>query len=185
MAVPLETTITRTGLQQSDLVKFLENVRDLVNNFQTYLKATVLVTKPVLAIGSSAPNVSNQAFAFSIAGVQYIKAAVAAGTAPGNDVVPEDTFGAVAFDIGADLTIDVVEAAANATGYASAALAIAGIPAVAAGHVRMGTVTATKSDGAFTFGTTNLNAANSTVVYTDASTQAALIETTALTLNKG
>ena len=31
----------------------------------------------------------------------------------------------------------------------------------------MGTVTATKSDGAFTFGTTDLNAANTTVVYTD------------------
>ena len=51
---------------------------------------------------------------------------------------------------------------------ASAALSIAGIPAVAADKVRMGTVTAIKTDGAFTFGTTALNAANSTVAYTDA-----------------
>ena len=35
MAVPLETTITRTGVQQSDLVKFMENVRDVVNELQT------------------------------------------------------------------------------------------------------------------------------------------------------
>ena len=35
MAVPLETTITRTGLQQSDLVKLLENMRDLVNELKT------------------------------------------------------------------------------------------------------------------------------------------------------
>ena len=185
MAVPLETTISRTGVQQSDLVKFLENVRDLVNDIVTNLQATVMVTKPKLAIGSTTTAVSNQAFAFSIAGVQYIKAAVATGTAPGNDVIPQSTFGAVAFDIGADLTIDAVEAADNSTGYASAALAIAGIPAVAASHVRMGTVTATKSDGTFTFGTTALNAANSTVVYTDADTQAAAIDSTALTLNKG
>jgi len=34
MAVPLETTISRTGVQQSDLVKFMENLRDVVNELQ-------------------------------------------------------------------------------------------------------------------------------------------------------
>lgn len=126
-----------------------------------------LITAPGLAIGSTPANVANGAFAFRVNGMPYEKAAVAAGTAPGNDVVPTGLFGAVAFDIGSDGTIDAVEATDNATGYATAAAAVADLPAVATDHVRMGYVTASKSDGAFTFGTTALNAANTTVVYTD------------------
>ena len=125
------------------------------------------VTKTTLAIGSTATAVANAAFTYQIGGVQYSKAAVTVGTAPGNDVIPEATFGAVALDIDAAGTITVAEAAANATGYASAALAIVGIPAVAATKARMGTVTATISSGTFTFGTTALDAANTTVAYTD------------------
>lgn len=125
-----------------------------------------LLSTPTLAIGSTPTAVSNVYFEYLINGTWYSKAAVAAGTAPGNDVIPQSTYGAVAFDIGTDGTIHATEAADNATGYASAALAIAGIAAVAADHVRMGYVTATKSDGAFTFGTTSLAAANSTVAYT-------------------
>lgn len=142
----------------------------LVNDIRAKLKGDYNVSKPGLAIGSTPANVANVAFDFTINGVRYSKAAVAAGTAPGNDVIPQSTYGAVALDIGINGTIDVIEAADNATGYASAALAIAGIPAQAADHARMGTVTATKSDGAFTFGTTALNAANSTVAYTDSDT---------------
>jgi hypothetical protein len=142
----------------------------LVNDIRAKLKGNYPVSRPALAIGSTTTAVSNVAFDFTIAGVRYSKAAVAAGTAPGNDVVPQALFGAVAFDIGVDGTIDAIEAADNATGYASALLAIAGIPVAAAGHARMGNVTATKSDGAFTFGTTLLNAANTTVVYTDGET---------------
>jgi hypothetical protein len=119
--------------------------------------------------------VANVAFDFIITGVRYTKAAVAAGVAPGNDVIPQSTYGAVALDIVAAGTVTIAEAAANATGYASAALAIAGIPAVATGKTRMGTVTVTKSDGAFTFGTTDLDAANVTTVYTDSDTFAEAI----------
>jgi hypothetical protein len=116
------------------------------------LSGDYLVESAALAIGSTTTAVANGAFTFVIT--------------PGNDVIPQGTYGAVALDIGADGTIDVIEAGDNATGYASAALAIAGIAAAAADHVRMGTVTATKSDGAFTFGTTALDAANTTVAYT-------------------
>jgi hypothetical protein len=142
----------------------------LANSIRTQIVATAILTKPGLKIGSTAQNVKNETFEFAIAGVRYVKDAVAAGTAPGNDVIPQSKYGAVAFDIAADLTIDAIEAAANATGYASAALAIAGIPAVAANHVRMGTVTVIKSDGTFTFGTTALSDASTTEVYTDATT---------------
>lgn len=130
------------------------------------LAGDYLVTTPTLAIGSTPANVSTVAFTFVVNGVQYQKSAVAAGTAPGNDVIPQNTYGAVALDIGADGTIDVIEAADNATGYASAALAVAGIAAVAADHVRLGTVSVIKTDGAFTFGTTSLADAAATVVYT-------------------
>jgi hypothetical protein len=142
----------------------------LVNDIRAKLKGNYPVTLIGLAIGSTKTAVANAAFDFTIGGVRFSKAAVAAGTAPGNDVVPQALFGAVAFDIGVDGTIDAIEAADNATGYASAVLAIAGIPVAASGHARMGNVTATKSDGAFTFGTTLLDAANTTVVYTDGET---------------
>jgi hypothetical protein len=161
--MPKCTTVDSTAEQIADILT-------LVNDIRAKLKDDYVVSLPGLAIGSTTANVANVAFDFTVNGVRYSKAAVAAGTAPGNDVIPQSTYGAVALDIGANGTIDVIEAAANATGYASASLAIAGIPSAAADHARMGTVTATKSDGAFTFGTTALNAANTTVVYTDGET---------------
>ena len=121
-----------------------------------------------LGVSDDTPeNVASIGFYYHIAGVQYSKTSVSAGTAPGDDVIPQGKYGAVALDIGADGTIDVIEATANATGYDSAALAIAGIPAVAADHVRMGTVTVTKSDSNFTFGATPLNETNVTVAITN------------------
>jgi len=125
-----------------------------------------LITSAGLAIGSTNTAVSSTAFAYVINGVVYTKTAVAAGTAPGNDVIPQSKYGAVAFDIGVNGTIDAVEAYANAIGYTSAALAVSGLPQVGDEHIRLGYVTVTKSDGAFTFGTTALNAANVTTAYT-------------------
>lgn len=145
----------------------VSSLRAVANNIYGALSGNYLVVQPTLSMGSTAQNVANLAFYYSIGGTVYYKAAVAAGTAPGNDAVPAGKFGAVAFDIGVDGTIDAVEAPANATGYASALLAAAALPAPAADHARMGYVTATKSDGVFTFGTTALNAANTTVAYTD------------------
>ena len=129
--------------------------------------APTIVTDAALAIGSTTTAVATGAFGYKISNQVYSKAAVAAGTAPSDDVVPTGTFGAVAFDIGSDGTIDAAEAYANAVGYTTAVLAISGLPPVDKGHIRLGNVTASKSDTAFTFGTTALNAANTTVVYTD------------------
>lgn len=193
MTVALKSDISLNGVNQGDLVRFLQNVRDLVNELRSAIVTTsqgnYLLSTPGLAGGSNADDVANIAFSYSIGGVVYNKAAITTGTGPGNDVVPEDLFGAVAFDIGTDGTVDAVEAPANATGYASAALAAAALPAAAAGHARMGYVTASKSDGAFTFGTTALNAANTTVAFTEGQTladaQAAAITQSALTLAKG
>lgn len=164
------TTLATTDAAIAAVVAQSAANKALVNDIRAKLQGDYLVSKPGLAIGSTTTAVASAAFDFTINGVQYTKAAVAAGTAPGNDVVPQSKYGAVAFDIGVNGTIDAVEATANATGYTTAALAVAGLPAVGSDHARIGYVTATKSDGAFTFGTTALNAANTTVAYTDGQT---------------
>ncbi len=145
-------------------------IKTLVNDIRSTLKGNYPVTKTGLAIGSNKDDVANGAFDFTIDGVRYSKGAITTGTAPGDDVVPQDLYGAVAFDIGVNGTVDAIEAADNATGYATAALAIAGVPDAATSHARMGTVTAISTVGTFTFGTTLLDAANTTVVYTDGQT---------------
>jgi hypothetical protein len=147
----------------------VDDLKTLTNDIRTKLTAFVasgMVTSAGLAIGSTVQNVSNLIFMYTIGGILYTKAVDAVGVAPGNDVIPSGKFGAVAIDIGADGTLDVIEATDNATGYDSAVLAVAGLPAVGASHVRVGYVTASKSDGDFTFGTTSLGAANTTVAYT-------------------
>lgn len=149
---------------------FLFDGQPYVSNGTEIRRATDgMLDEADLAIGSTPANVASAAFDYSINGVTYNKGAVAAGTAPGNDVVPLGLYGAVAFDIDAAGTITAVEAPGNATGYATATAAAQALPDVAYNKVRMGYVTASKSDGAFTFGTTALNAANTTVAYTDAS----------------
>ncbi len=148
----------------------VDDEKTLVNDIRTKLTAFVangMLTSAGLKIGSTPANVYTGLCMYTVDGVVYTKAEVAAGTAPGNDVIPQGKYGAVALDIGADGTIDAVEAPANADpGYDSAALAAAALPAVASGHVRMGYVTAMKSDGAFTFGTTSLADASTTAAYT-------------------
>lgn len=151
-------------------ITVIDDLKSLVNNIRNSLAGKGLISKPNLAIGSTNTDVANDAFDYQIAGVKYTKAAVATGTAPGDDVIPQSKYGAVALDIDSSGTITVAEAADNATGYDSAALAIAGLPAAEAAKVRMGVVTATKSDGDFTFGTTALDAANTTVDYIDEDT---------------
>ncbi len=131
-----------------------------------------MTTTAALGIGTTLTNIAYGLFSYFVAGIGYSKPALVAGVAPGADVIPMGKYGAVSLDIGADNNIDVVSATGNAAGYTTAVLAIAGIPAATAGHVRMGTVTVMKSDGVFTFGTTALNAANTTVAYTSTAVKA-------------
>lgn len=147
---------------------FLFNGQPYVSDGTYIRRASDGVTvDPNLAIGSTPANVATGAFSYSIDGTIYNKTAVAAGTAPGNDVVPLGLYGAVALDIDAAGTITAIEAPLNATGYATASDASNALPTVLTTRVRIGYVTASKSDGAFTFGTTSLAAANTTVAYTD------------------
>ncbi len=123
-----------------------DDTKTLVNQIRTSLLDDYLDSAAGLAIGSTKPNVANIEFDFHLAGVEYNKTINAVGTALSGDDVPQSLYGGWALDIGANKTIDITPAAANGTGYASAVAAIAGIPAVAADHVRLGTVTAIRVD---------------------------------------
>ncbi len=139
-----------------------------INAIRTGLQGNGMTATAGLAIGSTKSNVANNAFNYVYAGIGYTKAAIAAGTALSGAELPTAKSGAWALDIGIDNTIDVVPATDNATGYASAALAAAGLPAVAANHVRMGYVTVVNATGAnFVPGTMNLDTPNTTVAYTN------------------
>lgn len=131
---------------------------------------TGLLTKCQTAIGSTPANVATPAFEFQILGTKYYKAAVAAGTAPTATTIPQNKYGLFGYEIGADGTIDSKDAAGNATGYATAAAAIAALPAASASHVLIGYVVVMSTDGGgFVGATTSFADAAVTATYYSAS----------------
>ena len=148
----------------------VDDTKALANAICAALQGNFVESLPALAIGSTKTNVANGAFDYLLGGKRYSKAANPVGTAGNADVIPQNKYGAMAFDIDNTGTITAISAVANAAGYASAALAVAGLPASAAGRARMGYVTVVKTAAAFTFGTDNLDVATSTVVYVDGTT---------------
>lgn len=158
----LKKDLVATGLNQEELFTWMQNVTEVLNNLKS---GNAVLGHPGVAIGSDADRIATGAFSYQIDGAVYTKTAVTAGTSPGTEVVPQAKYGAVALDIGTNGTLDAVSAPANATGYNSAALAVAALPTPEAGHARVGYVTVTKSDGAFTFDTTAFNASNVTTVF--------------------
>ncbi len=166
------------GDKKCTTLEMNSNTVDVIEDIRAKLKGDYPVTKTALAIGSTAEYVASGAFDYIIGGVRYSMAAEAAGTEPGDDVIPVDTYGAVALDIDSSGIITIAEAADNSTGYASAALALAGIPDVSSAKARMGTVSVIRETaGAFTFGTTALDDGDTTVVYTDGETNLEAIST--------
>jgi uncharacterized phiE125 gp8 family phage protein len=165
--------ITDVEIQDSDdNVTFNDWPSTTVQAF-TQVTTDGMLTSAALSIGSTPQNVANGIFTYFIAGVPYSKPAYGAGTALGIGTILQNKFGAVAFDIGANNTIDVVPATGNAAGYTTAAFAVAGLPVAEAGHVRMGNVTVKSSAIAgFIFGTTSLADATATVAYTQATLKA-------------
>jgi hypothetical protein len=153
-----------------DFRAYLEQLQAMTVNILEGLQGNYLLSLPELAAGSTPANVANVAFDFQIAGVKYSKAAIAAGTALAGDDIPQAAYGAWQLEIGDDGTVDIVAAAANAVGYASADLAIAGLPVVSEGHALMGFVTAINSDAVFSPGVTSLAAATVTATFTDGPT---------------
>ncbi len=156
-----------------DVERFRIQLRDSTKTLHIATKigkvaAHYLITASAMAIGSTPANVANGACTVSIAGARVTIAAVAAGTALSGANVPQDVYGAWALDVTAADVKSITPAADNATGYATAALAIAAIPAVAADKARLGVVTAISDSGVFNPGTTDLDDAAVTDTYTDA-----------------
>jgi hypothetical protein len=178
---------------------------DFYEDFSAYLNSgetlsTAVITSddgitisrlPTLAIGTTLTAVSNAAFTYAISGVTYTKAAVPAGTAPVGvdavgDVIVATKFGAVAFDIDTAGTITAVEATGQAAAeFTTAALAVAALPDAASTKFRMGYVTASMSDGTFTFGGDDLDDAEATVTYTDNNISGTRVIYTALAVTAG
>lgn len=153
-------------------------------SFET--KAAAILSPAGCAIGTTKDYVANGAFSFMIAGAKYGKAAVAAGTGTATTEIPEGKWGLFGFEIGADGTIHGRDAAGNATGYATEALAIAAKPAASdAAHVLFMYVTVMKSDGAFTGNTTEFDAAGVTAHFYDVPVTASLTSGGVSTVDDG
>jgi hypothetical protein len=136
---------------------FTEKIIPTLDNFITAPKLTMSTSAHVKA--------HTTAFSYYISGVKYTVAT--RDLLLGTDTIAKGKFGCVAIDIDTTGVTTPVSAAGNATGYDTAALAIAGIPAVGAGFLRLGYVTACGLDetgGAdFTFSDTALDAAHTLV----------------------
>jgi hypothetical protein len=128
-----------------------------------------MISSPTLAIGSTKSKIAHAGFRYKIAGVEYEKEANVGGTSgivPGDDVIVQAKYGAVALDIGADGVVDVIEATDQAAQqFTSAAAAMAAVVAPAAGHARMGYITVTDSNSTFTFGTDNFDGSGVTAQF--------------------
>ncbi|MFA6315617.1 MAG: hypothetical protein WC648_04610 [Candidatus Paceibacterota bacterium] len=128
------------------------------------VSSTGMSTATALSAATATDDVKNTAATIDIAGQVYAVAATD-GTAPGDDVIVAAKWGVVAFDVGVNGTIDAVEETGQAADeHADEATAIAAMAAQnpEASHVRIGYVTASKSDGTFTFGTDALVTAGTT-----------------------
>ena len=127
---------------------------------------TGLISTPGCAIGSTPANVANIAFSYMLNGVRYYKAATAAGTAPTATTIPQNKYGLFGYEIGADGTIDKKDAADNATGYNTAALALAALPTASASHLLFMYVIVMRTNASgFVGATTSFADAETTVTY--------------------
>jgi len=145
-------------------LQLIYNVADFFRNFPI-MGNEYFTTAPTLAIGTTASKVLCAAFKYKLLDWTYSKASTE--TALSGEDVPQDTYGAWLLSLDDEGAITVTEAADNVTGYATAALAVNGIVLPGSSQAIMGFVTAISSSGAFSPGTTLLNALTVTDTYTD------------------
>ncbi|HNS90912.1 MAG TPA: hypothetical protein PKJ72_12765 [Deltaproteobacteria bacterium] len=147
------------------LLKILERMDYQQDDILAYLSTDdYVLSDPGLTYGSAAAKLKISNTWYMINGVMYYVAS--AETAP-VDTIPQNKYGAWALEVGTNGTIDEIGAAANTTGYASAALAVAGLPAVQTDHARLGYATVIHTGADFVGGTTEWTTAGVTAVYVD------------------
>lgn len=190
MTVALQSDIQPTGLNQGDLVRFMQNVRDVVNALrnQSFNRA---LAKSGLAIGGTTTSYKHTTQVPYVAGGILVLSATTADHAfTGTEVITLDTWGVFLITLSAGGTWKSTPAAATMA-YASEALAIAAMPSPPANEAVMGYITIrARSTVNFTAGTTTLTADNGsgnsqTVNYYDGGFDDLPSLTTALTLSKG
>lgn len=147
-----------------------KSVLDEVTTGLGYLNDSRPMTSAGLAVASGCTaKVAIAATYNLIDGSVYEKAAVA-GQALSGSTVPSTKYGAFAFEIGTDGVVDLRAATANGTGYATSALALAGIPSTCASHSRLGTISVAAGATNFIPGTTKLTTCNATATFANATT---------------
>lgn len=144
----------------------MRGVSDVLNEMSTALEQvqskSYVLTDVSAAIGTCQLKVSLAATDYTVNGIQYSKTAVANQALPACATVPTAKYGAFAWQIGSDGTVDGVAATANATGYSTAAAALAGLPAVSSNHARMATLVHYSGVCNFVPGTSKLSAHGAT-----------------------
>ena len=212
MSAALDVGIERTGFTQGDIVKTLENLRDLVNElkadhatFRTAVNAlrthclNRAFAKSGLAIGDTTTKYKHTTqVSFIAGGLLQLSATTADHTFTGTEVITANLWGVFLITLAGSTWKSTPAAATMA--YASEAAAIAAMPEPPANEAVMGYITIrARSSVDFTAGTTTLTADNGsgnsqTVNYYDGglgdmvsliAAPAALSNSTDITLAKG
>ena len=138
---------------------------DLRTRINNILIGSANVTSPGLVIGSTPDQVATIAFAYTINGVSYYKAAVAAGTAFATaDVIADGDMSCYKVSIQTDGTITLTSPSDLTKETYSEALGV--IAATPSGELYIGYVLIdNQTGGNFTINTTSLAASGATVYY--------------------
>lgn len=168
--VALDSAKTLTDELRADHATFktvIDELKTTLNTVLSGLGGDYLDNLASLAIAADTVGVAHLAIEFHINGAEY---AIDGGDlVMAGDNIPTLKYGAFAFEVGVNGTVDIVPATANGTGYTSSVLALAGLPAVAADHTRLGTlVVQNGSAGNFEPGVTALNATDITSTFANA-----------------
>lgn len=158
-----------TNASNSAFALWTDDMDDASMLMHLHSSSTGLVQKGNLRIGTvSKAKVKMSAIKTYVNGVAYFPAAAELTLTA--TTVPDGKFGAFGWQVGSNGTVDACDATDNATGYATADLALADLAAASAGHALIGWIVV-EADGAdFVGATTLLDATTVTVSYYDAPT---------------
>lgn len=148
MAGTTTSSVSTANVRESDVNAVIVEHNKLVDDLATALAALVAtgnITVATPTIGTTV-TVAIASTTIQIAGVPVLLAALTAQAFGALGTIPQNTWGVIALERVAAGTCTFNSGAANyTTGYATEALAIAALPAVTAGRVRVGYITVSPS----------------------------------------
>ncbi len=149
----------------SSVLKWDENMANGHGLIEGNVELDGMILDPRPGVGSTPTQMASVACGVRIAGATKAIAAVAAGTALTATTVPQNKWGVFGFEVGINGVLDAFDDTANATGYASEALALAHYLAqsISSAHAHAFYVAVMNTAaGGFVGATTALNAATVT-----------------------